>query len=519
MAEQLKIVIDAEVDKALKNFKKFEDELKKFSTGSVKQLEFAAAGLRNQLESLSASARNSDFGRKLSSTLQTVETGLKKARVEAGLLGEQTQNSFGKAYSGAKQLANILPGLGIAGLFGVAITAVQALGEAFVSTFNKAKLFRETTEDAIGKSAAEVFKINAAVSVIKDLNSSLDAQTNARTFLNKETGISLDLLSKEKIGSDETAAAIKRVTDALFQKALAEAFAAKSAAKQVELFEKQQKLNAALANAPTTPLGVLINPLGLAQAATAAGLLEKQIEDIRKEIQAIETFGQDAFKRAFDVPPPPTKPIKVKVEVKDFVLPEGLRPIKVPIEFDFSNFFSTQIPKDLFKDANIFGDTTKIIKGIVPGASEDVAKRNKEFFDNFQKQILATADLITGVLAPAFTGMFDAIIEGQNPLKAFFDGLKDSVNQLIKKLIQAAIQAAVLKALGFVTTGGASSFSGIFSSLLGGAFGGQGNFGLGGAIGSRSFNNAITVNVVGQISGSTINLVSQRAANSSGRFG
>jgi hypothetical protein len=200
---------------------------------------------------------------------------------------------------------------------------------------------------------------------------------------------------------------------------------------------------------------------------------------------------------------------------------ERPREINIPIEIDFTVANDLQKKRDeLFKNANIFGDNTKIIKGIVPGASEDVVKRNKEFFDAFQKQILATSQLVTDVLAPAFDGLFDAIIEGQNPLKAFFKGIEQSVNQLIKKLIAAAIQAAILSALSGGATGSLGGFGNIFSKLLG--FGGRANFsgaGIGGAIGGQAFNNVLNVNVIGVVSGDNIRLVQQRAANSAGRFG
>ncbi len=191
---------------------------------------------------------------------------------------------------------------------------------------------------------------------------------------------------------------------------------------------------------------------------------------------------------------------------------ERPREINIPVEIDFTVSNDLKKQRDeLFKNATISGDNTKIIKGIVPGASEDVAKRNKAFFDDFQKQILATADLVTGVLAPAFTGMFDAIVAGENPLKAFFKNLMQSVNQLIKRLIAAAIQAAVLSAL----SGGGTSFFGAFSKILGGAFGGSANrFSLGGDIGSRSFNNVIQITGGTRIAGNDIVIAYNRTNNS-----
>ena len=195
------------------------------------------------------------------------------------------------------------------------------------------------------------------------------------------------------------------------------------------------------------------------------------------------------------------------------------------------------IPIDIVFDPSLNVDNTKLINSKVElkktfedtfgkigikafgeinfdNLKEGVIEANALFLE-MKANLLATADLVTGVLAPAFGSMFDAIIDGEKPLKAFFKGLTDSVNQLIKRLIAAAIQAAVLSAL----SGGATSFGSAFSKLLGFAGGGRANFGLGGAIGSRSFQNTLQVVVTGQISGSTINLAGQRAAISNQRGG
>src|SRR6187549_2087432 len=109
MAEELKIVIDADVQKAITEFKKFENSLKSFSTGSIKQLEAAATGLRNQIEKLGASARNSDFGKQLTATLQTVENKLKIVRQEAGLTGEKSVDVFKKLGHEVRNFATFIP--------------------------------------------------------------------------------------------------------------------------------------------------------------------------------------------------------------------------------------------------------------------------------------------------------------------------------------------------------------------------------------------------------------------------
>lgn len=89
-----------------------------------------------------------------------------------------------------------------------------------------------------------------------------------------------------------------------------------------------------------------------------------------------------------------------------------------------------------------------------------------------QKEAVFAAQAIQGVLTPAFNGLFDAIKAGESPLKAFFQSLGQSVAQLIQKLIQAAIQAAILSAIFPGGVNGVKGFGSIFKNILGFAQGG-----------------------------------------------
>lgn len=96
----------------------------------------------------------------------------------------------------------------------------------------------------------------------------------------------------------------------------------------------------------------------------------------------------------------------------------------------------------------------------------------KPLFTQMEQDARNAAAAINQTLSPAFDGLFAAIKAGENPLKAFFDGIGQQVEQLIEKLIAAAIQAAILSALFPGLGGGAKGFGGIFKSILGFAGGG-----------------------------------------------
>jgi hypothetical protein len=102
----------------------------------------------------------------------------------------------------------------------------------------------------------------------------------------------------------------------------------------------------------------------------------------------------------------------------------------------------------------------------------DVGPLGTPVLSTIDKQALATAQTLTGVLTPAFQGLFSAIKAGENPLKAFFQGIGQAVEQLIQKLIAAAVQALILSAIFPGGVGGVKGFGSIFKNILGFASGG-----------------------------------------------
>jgi hypothetical protein len=96
----------------------------------------------------------------------------------------------------------------------------------------------------------------------------------------------------------------------------------------------------------------------------------------------------------------------------------------------------------------------------------------KPLFSKMEEGANRAAAAIRQTLTPAFDNMFAAIKAGENPLKAFFDGIGQQIQQLIQKLIAAAVQAAILSALFPGGVGGAKGFGSIFKGILGFASGG-----------------------------------------------
>lgn len=104
--------------------------------------------------------------------------------------------------------------------------------------------------------------------------------------------------------------------------------------------------------------------------------------------------------------------------------------------------------------------------------SNTVLPKIPEFFSKSEAAALQFASVINNTLQPAFQGVFDAILAGENPLKAFFQGLGQAVAQLIQKLISAAITAAILSSIFPGGLGTAKGFGGFFKAITGFASGG-----------------------------------------------
>lgn len=138
----------------------------------------------------------------------------------------------------------------------------------------------------------------------------------------------------------------------------------------------------------------------------------------------------------------------------------------------------------------IKADFDKAVKSGNFGAALDLFDTDKSIagIQGLNETLKTTADVFNDTLAPAAADFVDALLKGENPVKAMLSSLVQSINQVIKRLIVAAIEASLLSAL----TGGASNFGTSFLSFFGGGRGGAANFGsrvgfAGGGAGAANF--------------------------------
>lgn len=191
-AGELKINISANAQQAVQGFK---------STAiAAKDAGQAILDAREKVETLTAKlyllnqqALKSSVGKTLASELKNAKSELKDLETQAGITGQTTTNVFSTAFGAVRRLAYILPGIGVAGIFGIVIAGATELAQALFNTSTKAEFLR----DKISEMAAAVDKAQAAtagersevlslVSIAENEALSRDARTEALKKLQKE---------------------------------------------------------------------------------------------------------------------------------------------------------------------------------------------------------------------------------------------------------------------------------------------------------------------------------------------
>jgi hypothetical protein len=236
------IPIDVNTDKAITGVKKLTHDLDGLATGSISQLRKAAAGLRTQLENLTPKSLKSDFGKDLSSALKTVETNLRSLEKESGITGEHFEDLFKKLGRQVGDFATFIPSIAL----GTALASASGLVEDFISKLFEGKMalneFQKANSDALGRSGEETIKLEGLVSIARDLTLSTNERRRAVEELQKQYPDYLKNISLENINSAAATKSIDALTEATFNKALADQFATLAAKKNVEVFEKIQKI-------------------------------------------------------------------------------------------------------------------------------------------------------------------------------------------------------------------------------------------------------------------------------------
>ena len=112
--------------------------------------------------------------------------------------------------------------------------------------------------------------------------------------------------------------------------------------------------------------------------------------------------------------------------------PEEVKPVATEFGVMFSKELNAYFKSNTLFDPSIALAQTLEAQRKAIGGIFGIQSNEDSIFTKAQREAIVTAQTIQGVLTPAFQDLFNAILEGENPLKAFFSSLAQSVAQLIQ---------------------------------------------------------------------------------------
>lgn len=436
---------------------------------------------------------------------------------------EKTGLSLTKAYSGLRLIANILPGIGIAGIFGIALTVVSQLADQLFSlgsnpkTFNPflsveadAKAMKEAADAAAKKEAEFTAAVDkASQSVIAQGGKLLDLKdilVSTSTEIKNLTAATVNQGLASFFFSEKNVAVQKLLTDQIKQ--------------QIDIRKKQNPL----ASVPE-----------FNQNTFSKDPFVAQLETDKTKIKEINTLASDlgsAFEKLFDSSHKEKKqksPFedeliqlqkdfeqvqKLRVKTLDADLSDSTKNgivvnetlLRDQIDFlnkkeallnkynksDFENFKTLEIAKKKLLNETLGFISSQVIPNIKDTDLPDFSKLSKEkinpkvtlqFSDETLKQITAfqklqqalkdTADIANKVLAPAFDAFFTSILNGSGNA---FQALGNALNQIVKQLAVTVLKAIALGAILAAITGKTFNIGNIVGNAIKGFAGGVQNF-------------------------------------------
>lgn len=183
--------------------------------------------------------------------------------------------------------------------------------------------------------------------------------------------------------------------------------------------------------------------------------LDSDAEILQKSKEYLDKWKKGLYNYSLTVPPAElTVPVRFSddpVEIEKSVSPVGAL-IKQEME-------------------RYFQRTEKLDASLLFAVDEQKLKRFSALgFENLtkaQKDLAETGAVIADVITPSLQAMIQAVGRGENAFKAFGEGVKAILLQVIQKLTATAILAGVLAALFPQGIGGSQGFGQIFGKLLG----------------------------------------------------
>jgi hypothetical protein len=283
------------------------------SKGSYNELQANMSLLIAKYKSLSAEMRSGAIGKGLQADIAMANKSLKDLDSGLGNMQRNVGNygsALSKVWGGIRQLAYILPGLGIAGIFNLAFEAISPLLEKMEIFNNKANQMKETmsklSKEAYENVGKEIIISQQLYSQATNLNLTYTQRKQAVDELQKLYPSYLGNIKDEVIMAGKAKDAYNDLTKALVNKAIFEGLQSQAqeigkplAPLLIELDRVNEKIDAMKASSK----GGSINGYSVIgnQSTEDVGKLkelEAEAESLRNKIKPLQQEMQNLFKVA-----------------------------------------------------------------------------------------------------------------------------------------------------------------------------------------------------------------------------
>jgi hypothetical protein len=221
----------------------------KLPLGAIEEARVKIKNLQSQITSLNLTQIKSGAGKAIAADIKVAEKELITLEAQAGLTSATSGNLFKQAFGGLRTIANILPGIGVAGLIGFATEPIINYVSSLIGVSSEAKKAKEAAEEfaksirsvnAIqGEAAAsqegQIAQVQALANVVRDSNKPYAQRKRALEELKEINKSYFGDLQIEDAATGKLTKTVNAYADALINAAVQKEFSSEiaSLAKEV----------------------------------------------------------------------------------------------------------------------------------------------------------------------------------------------------------------------------------------------------------------------------------------------
>lgn len=309
----LELQIGANVTPAINGAKQFNRSMEEVTLTLTEQ-KSVLKNLQKEYAALSTSQAQGSFGKLLASDIKVAQSEIKR------LEGAAT-NSFGaigagatKAFSSIRQIAYLLPGVGVAGILGFAgsfIASLFTIGQEADKTSEKIKSLLQPLDDLKRTTGAgaeeELVKVRALSTAVLDQTKSYGERNNALNQLKEINKSYFGDLSLEEKSLGVLAQRVNEYTQAIINQAIIKEFSDQIGKVSVELSNQDKELGKAIKGVQLLgdnlkkiksqnsgdPVGLASVNTTVVQAQTAFDAANHRLEDQTKIVTSLRQRYSD----------------------------------------------------------------------------------------------------------------------------------------------------------------------------------------------------------------------------------